>query len=287
MKGVSIVIPAYNEESGIGSVIDTIHTEMRAIGCEYEVLVVNDGSTDNTANAVKQNEYVRIISHSENQGYGAALKTGINNARFDNILITDADGTYPVTAFRDLIKNADSFDMVVGARVGKNVKIPWVRRPAKYILNKLANYLVEQKIPDLNSGLRLFKKDLVKKFFPLLPSGFSFTTTVTLAMMTNGYSVKYFPIDYLKREGKSKIKPIKDTIGFTILIIRTVLCFNPLKVFIPLFLILFFLGLGKFVWDAIWYKDIGEVSIIILLAALQIAVVGMLADLIDRRIGKI
>ena len=139
----------------------------------------------------------------------------------------------------------------------------------------------------MNSGLRLFNRKLVKKFFHLLPNGFSFTTTITLALLTNGYKIKYIPIDYHKRSGRSKIRPIGDTVGFLILIVRTVLCFNPLRVFVPLFLFFFVIGMAKFIYDVVWSGDVGEVALIFLVAALQTAVVGMLADLIDRRMGGI
>ena len=132
-------------------------------GIIYEIIVVDDGSTDDTQKNVRMTD-VRLISHKENKGYGAALKTGIKAATYDNIITIDADGTYPSEAIPDLIENIDDYDMVVGARIGANVQIPLIRRPAKWFLKKLAEYLVGRKIPDLNSGLRLMKKlDIMKK----------------------------------------------------------------------------------------------------------------------------
>jgi hypothetical protein len=174
--------------------------------------------------------------------------------------------------------------MVVGARTGETVKIPLLRKPAKKFLNILANYLAGVKIPDLNSGLRAFRKDVARQFFPILPSGFSFTTTITLAMLSNGYRVKYLPINYHQREGRSKIHPIRDTVGFTTLIVRTTLYFNPLKVFMPLAGIVALSAVALLVFSKLVLNRVMDISVIVLLsAALQIAVIGMLADLIDKR----
>ncbi|MFH1562317.1 MAG: glycosyltransferase family 2 protein, partial [Nitrospirota bacterium] len=220
MEKISIVIPAYNEEKGVGALIDELKEKMKCH--EYEIIVVDDGSCDNTVNIAREKDVV-LIQHPKNRGYGASLKTGIRKAKYDTIAITDADGTYPVSEMPKLIKYIGEYDMVVGAR--NKQKIPLTRRPAKFFLNRLANYLTEVEIPDLNSGLRVFKKDIAVKFFNLLPNGFSFTTTITLAMLTNDYLVKFIPIDYLERQGKSKIRPIRDTYNFLTLIIRTVMYF--------------------------------------------------------------
>ena len=154
-------------------------------------------------------------------------------------MITDADGTYPVEEIPSLLKWTDRYDMVVGARTGEIVKIPFLRRPAKWFLRKLASYLAKTKIPDLNSGLRVFKKDIALKYWKLFPDGFSFTSTITMACLTNNYDVKYIPINYYKREGKSTIHPIRDFIGFNNLLLRLVIHFSPLRVFIPFALLLF------------------------------------------------
>ncbi len=224
----SMIIPTYNEEECI------IKTVNHLIGMNWkefpEIIVVDDGSEEKVSNLKGLDlEKVQIYRHEQSRGYGAALKTGISNARNECIVITDADGTYPNERIPELVEMYEkgNFDMVVGARVGKNVKIPLIRRPAKWLISKLANYLTEKKIPDLNSGLRVMKKEVVEKYSNILPDGFSFTSTITLAMLTNGYSVEYVPIDYFERKGKSKIRPIRDTLNFIQLIIRNVLYINP------------------------------------------------------------
>jgi glycosyltransferase involved in cell wall biosynthesis len=283
---ISIVIPACNEEKAIEMTLTGIESVMRPLGIQYEIVVIDDGSTDRTAE-IAAAKGVKLIRHSVNKGYGASLKSGIRAASYEHILMIDADGTYPFDQIPLLIKEAENYDMVVGARTGRDVKISSVRRPAKFILNRLADYLAETKIPDLNSGLRIFKKDVVLRFFYILPSGFSFTTTITLALLVNDYSVSFVPINYYKRIGKSKIRPVKDTFNFMLLIIRTVLYFNPLKIFIPVSLTLFMAGIFVFLYSYYFLDRIMDVATILLLVtSIQVAAIGLLADLIDKRLQR-
>ena len=239
---VSVVIPCYNEGPRVRHEIELVYEKLCSLGlAAFEIVAVNDGSTDHTG-AVLHGIALpgfRMVDLPVNRGYGTALKSGIRATIHPWILITDADGTYPVDAIPDLLARADRAEMVVGARNGLRVNIPLARRPAKWCLNQLANYLSGFHIPDLNSGLRLMRRDIVDRFEPILPEGFSFTTTITLAMLTNGYLVDYCPINYASRRGKSKIRPIADTLNFIQLIVRTVTYFRPLKVFVPLSLLLF------------------------------------------------
>jgi glycosyltransferase involved in cell wall biosynthesis len=283
MKNISIIIPAYNEEKIIEQTIKNLKKELDKLNLDYEIIVVNDASTDKTKEILEKTEGIKLINHPKNRGYGAALKTGIKNSIYDWILIIDADGTYPNESIADLIKYASDYDMVVGARTGKKVKIPLIRRPAKWIINKLANYLSKTKIPDLNSGLRIMKKPLLEKFIHILPDGFSLTTTITLAALTNDYTIKYIPINYSERVGKSKIRPIRDTLIFFQLIIRTILYFNPLKVFVPFSLILFLLGVGIFFYSYFFMTRILDVTVaVILISSIQILAIGMIADLVTK-----
>ena len=174
--------------------------------------------------------------------------------------------------------------MVVGARTGRNVQIPMIRRPAKWVLNRLAEHLAETRIPDLNSGLRLFRRAEALAMFNILPSGFSFTTTITLAMLTTDRQVRYIPIDYLKRTGRSKIRPIQDTLNFLQLILRTVLYFNPLRVFLPVALFFLFASLAVLIYSALALEKILDTTVVILFVAfVQMLSIGMLADIIDKR----
>lgn len=278
-EGVSIVMPAFDEEEGISFSVRDLRTVMDGLGKPYELVVVDDGSTDATAELAAR-EGARVISLPRNVGYGGALKAGIARAMYDTIVITDADGTYPADAVPALLEFAGDFDMVVGARIGDNVRIPAIRLPAKWVLARLASYLAGQPIPDLNSGLRVVRREMVERFEFLLPSGFSFTTSITLAALCNERLVHYHPIDYRARLGDSKIRPFH-AFEFLMLILRTVVFFNPLKVFLPLGAILFLVGLGKFIWD-LFIGDLSDTVVMGFLGAVLVWSVGLLSDQISK-----
>lgn len=278
---VAAVIPAYNEEGGIGAVLDGLKGALQRCGWPFEIIVVDDGSSDRTAQIAAQRG-ATVVAHRTNRGYGAALKSGIRKAAAPYILITDADGTYPSDAVLKLLDLARENDMVVGARTGSNVHIPMIRRPAKWFLTKLATYLSSSEIPDLNSGLRIFRRDSVLHYFSILPSGFSFTTTVTLALLCNDGRVAYVPIDYSKRKGRSKIRPVRDTLNFLVLILRAILHFNPMRIFFPASLLILAAFGASLVWDLFVRVDLTEKTLILLFAGLQILAIGLLADMISR-----
>jgi len=277
--GVTVVVPAFNEEQGIAVTLRELRGVLDGLGRPWELLVVDDGSTDATAEIARR-EGATVVRVPRNRGYGAALKTGIARARHDLIIITDADGTYPATAIPALLKHAADYDMVVGARTGPDVHVPMVRRPAKWFLGRLASYLAGQKIPDLNSGLRVMHRRLVERYEHLLPSGFSFTTTITLAALCNDALVYYHPIDYRARLGASKIRP-GHAFDFLMLILRTVVFFNPLKVFLPVGAVLFLIGFAKFVWD-LFVGNFSETVVMGFLGAVLVWSVGLLSDQIAR-----
>ncbi len=280
-REISIVIPAYNEAGAIRPTLAALRDMIGSSGLTAEIIVVDDGSTDGTGDQVSAENGVRLIRHRQNRGYGASLKTGIRQACHDIIVITDADGTYPIDRIPDLVAEIGQFDMVVGARTGQDVQIPLIRRPAKLALNKLANYLSGVEIPDLNSGLRVMKKDVVLNFFRLLPSGFSFTTSVTLAMLTNDYNVSYIPIDYFQRTGNSKINPIRDTINFFSLVVRMVLLYRPLRVFVPIVLVFMFLSAIKIIYDINVYDfHLATSTVVLATLTMQMFVLGLVADLV-------
>lgn len=280
---ISVVIPAYNEEKGIGNVLAELENVLGKTGLAHEIIVVDDGSEDATAKIVRGNGFVKLVQHPVNKGYGSSLKTGIRNATGKWILITDADGTYPTKEIPRLLEFIGQYDMVVGARTGKDVNIPLYRKPAKKLLAGLANYLAETKIPDINSGIRVFRKEDVLRFFSILPKGFSFTTTITLAYLSNDYTIKYVPIDYYKRHGTSKISPLRDFLNFAVLMIRTVAYFNPLKVFLPASITFLVAGFLVLLYQILLYRNIADLPVMLLLAGLQIGLMGLLADLIVRK----
>jgi uncharacterized membrane protein YbhN (UPF0104 family) len=246
---LSVVIPAYNEQEAITAEIEAVDDVLKGTGRDYEIIVVDDGSTDETASRAGGCG-AKVVQLGRNQGYGAALKAGIARARFDWILIIDADLTYPASAIPSLLERIPQCDMVVGARVQKGAAIPPVRRPGKWFLRHYASYSVGQSVPDLNSGMRLMRKSVVDKFLHLLPSGFSFTSTITLSMLANGYKVHYEPIAYYKRVGRSKIRPT-DFFRIFALISRLMMLFNPQRILLPLGATALLLGAIDFRYDVI------------------------------------
>ncbi len=288
-EGLSIVVPVYNEGEAVMAAAERLVRVREAAGAACEVIFVDDGSDDGTENALSglSSDGVSVVRHDSNRGYGAALKTGIRRARYDCVAITDADGTYPLERLGDLYNElvAQGADMVVGARTGANVSVPLIRRPAKWCLTKLANFLVGRKIPDLNSGLRVMRREVVERFLNILPDGFSFTTTITLAMLSNGYAVRYAPIDYSPRVGRSKVRPVYDTLNFLQLICRTTLYFNPLRVFLPLALILVAAGVVVALASGLFLGRIMDVTFgVCVMSAVIVLAIGLLADLIDKRL---
>ncbi len=276
---LSVVIPAYNEEGAVRATIDDIRAHLDPTGIPYEIIVVDDGSSDNTR-AEAEKTGVIVDFNQVNTGYGASLKRGIRRAQYDYVAIIDADGTYPARYLPPMLAMCRTQDMVVGDRGAAMKNVPLIRRPAKFILNHFASFLAERRLNDLNSGLRVFRKSELVPFIPLLPQKFSFTTTITLCMACNGKRMVYTPIEYGKRVGRSKIRPV-DFLNFIILVLRMTVLFNPLRVFIPLGLVLMGLGAVKFVYD-IWMDNLSETTIFAFLSALIIWSLGLIADMISR-----
>ncbi len=278
---LSVLVPAFNEEGALEKTVSAILSQSGHFAA-FEIVVINDGSRDRTGE-IARGLPVTLIEHERNRGYGAALKSGLQQAKYNYILIVDADGTYPLEDIPKLAADAATHDMVVGARTGAEVNIPTIRKPAKWAITRLAVYLSGQEIPDLNSGFRIFRKDVALKFLSLYPDGFSFTTTITLAMLTNFHRVKFIPINYHKRVGQSSIHPIRDTVNFTILIIRICAYFKPLNVFVPPALLLMLLGFLKGTRDYYHQHSIGVLAMMLALIGFQMLFIGLLADLIDKR----
>ncbi|MFN0277207.1 MAG: glycosyltransferase family 2 protein [Pyrinomonadaceae bacterium] len=286
IKHVSIVIPAYNEEGAVREGVVELLRFFEVTDIDAEIIVVDDGSRDNTAREAKA-AGARVIQHRSNRGYGASLKTGILAASHDIIAITDADGTYPAKYLPEMLNELEHADMVVGSRTGADVHIPLSRRPAKWFLRVIANYVANTKIPDLNSGLRVFRRDVAVQYFAILSDQFSFTTTITLALLCDNYAVTYIPIDYRKRQGKSKIVPW-DAGSFAILIFRVAMLFRPLRVFIPLALMCILYGSVKAFTDIFIANDknISASAILAFVSALTMVLTGMLGDAVATRLGR-
>ncbi|MCU0611171.1 MAG: glycosyltransferase family 2 protein [Candidatus Eisenbacteria bacterium] len=281
--GVSIMIPAFNEEDGIGPTIEAVQQAFLRIDLPGEIIVVDDGSTDGTVERAARYEGVRIVRHKENRGVGIARNTGILEARYQAVGMLDADGTYPADSIPALVEGLGEYHMTVGARVGRKVARDWARMVPKWLILKLACYISGQRIPDLNSGLRLFRRDSALRFFNILPKGHSWVSTITLAMLSNGMAVKFVPVDYYKRIGRSTFHPLRDTYNYIMVIIRTVMYFDPLKVFFPAGLLLLLAGIAKLVFDLVRFNDIKESDVILIVTALLVLFQGLLADLIVAR----
>jgi len=283
---VSLLIPAYNEEQSIIDTIESAKLLFKNLKIkDFEIIVINDGSTDKTKEYASKTG-VKIITHPQNLGYGFSLKNGIKNAKFQTIIITDADQTYPLDEVPKLYTEyKKGFDMVVGKRVGYKESI------FKIILRKILKFVVEfaagRRIPDINSGLRIFKKDTIKEYLPHLCETFSFTTSATLAYMMNGKFVSYVPINYGKRKGKSKVSLMRDSFKTIFYIMQTVTYYNPLKIFMlfslvcVLFSLIGFLGSIFFNLNSGFLLGIGG-----LLVALITISIGLLADLLKQILSK-
>ena len=280
---VSIVLPVYNEKGHLRDEIDRIRAAMDASSYSYEMIVVDDGSNDGSGEALREIEGIRLIQFVTNRGSGSARKYGTRAARGRVVVWTDVDMTYPNDLIPELVAELDGYDQVVGARTSEQGTHKFFRVPAKLFIRKLASYLVQTPIPDLNSGMRAFRRDVALQYVSQLPPGFSCVTTITLTFLAHGYTVKYWPIEYAERAGKSKFHWRRDTSRYLLQVLRMVLSFNPLRIFLPVGLLLSVLGLGKLGYDIVehdWKVAIN--TILILFAAFQVFTVGMLADLTGR-----
>jgi glycosyltransferase involved in cell wall biosynthesis len=278
-RELAIVVPAYNEAGAIRQTIAALQRACAEARVDAEIIVVDDGSKDGTAEAAEA-AGARVHRNYENRGYGFSLKTGIAETESKYVAIIDADGTYPADKIPEMLKIAENADMVVGDRGAAMRNVQWIRRPPKWVLNTFANMLAGRKIPDLNSGLRVFKRSSLERFIALLPDGFSFTTTITLSMICSNLRVVYVPISYSKRVGQSSMKPTA-FFTFMLLVLRIIVFFRPLRVFLPLGAFLFVLGAIKFAYD-ITKMNLSESAIFALLAALVVWSLGLIADMISR-----
>ncbi len=280
MELASIVIPVLNEEEAIGQVLDDTIAAMEKSKYRYEIIVVDDGSTDRTPDIVRSRPTVRLVQHARNRGVGRARDTGIRAALGDVIVMTDGDGTYPVQDIPRLLDAMETNDMVIGARRREAGTMKWLRSPAKWFIRSLACYLTATNIPDLNSGLRAFKKDIATKYFHLFPPGHSWVSTITIAFLSDGYSVAFVPIDYYARTGRSTFHPIRDTYNYLVAVLRAITYFNPLKVFLPLSILLMSAGVLKTIYDLVSQGRIKESDVTLITIGVLIGVLGLLADLI-------
>jgi polyisoprenyl-phosphate glycosyltransferase len=284
---VTVVLPVYNEVTHVREEVERISAGLVEAGKAFEILVVDDGSTDGSTAVLDDlaaEGAIRLLRLPRNRGSGFARRMGTEQARGEVVVWTDADMTYPNHEIAALVDQLDGgWDQVVGARTSEQGTHRWARVPAKFLIRKLASYLVREPIPDLNSGFRAFRRSVALPYLHLLPTGFSCVTTITLAFLANAHMVHYVPIEYAERAGESKFHWRRDTARYLQQVVRMVMTFNPLRVFLPLGGALFAGSMGKFVFDIVDKGGrIATNTVILVIVSLQIVALGLLADLVVR-----
>lgn len=286
---VTVVLPVFNEAGHLFDELDRIAAGFARSTYSYEIVIVDDGSTDGTSDLLDDaaaRDHVRVIHLPVNRGSGYARRIGTQAARGHVVVWTDADMTYPNDRMPELVEALDDYDQVVGARTSEQGTHRWARVPAKWFVRRLAMYLTQTQIPDLNSGFRAFRREVALPYLRLLPTGFSCVTTITMAFLSNGHPVRYVPIDYQERAGRSKFHWRRDTARYLLQVVRMIMTFNPLRVFLPLSFLLLAMALGKIGYDIV-DKDfrISSNAIILTIVSLQVFATGLIADLVARMSG--
>jgi glycosyltransferase involved in cell wall biosynthesis len=274
----SIVIPAFNEAGAIGAVLDRLRGELDPLGRRYEILVVCDGAVDTTADEVRAvGAPVRLIEHPYNMGNGAAIKTGIRMARGEILICMDADGQHAPEDITRFLADCQRYDMVVGAR-SHSSQAGWHRSLANRAYNAFASYVTGRRIEDLTSGYRAMRRDVARRFVGLLPNGFSYPTTSTLCFMRAGFSVKYIPIEAARRVGKSKIRLFSDGAKFLLVIMKICMLFSPLKIFLPVSLYLFLMGIGYYGYTFLTVHRFTNMSMLLFMTSVMVFMMGLIAE---------
>ena len=277
---VTIVLPVFNEAGHLADEVKRIRATMDLSEYSYEILVIDDGSTDGSADELASVDGIRLVTFEQNRGSGAARRAGTVLAEGDIVVWTDADMTYPNDQIPALLDQLPGWDMVVGARRSEEGTHKFFRVPAKWFIRRLASFLTETKIPDLNSGFRAFRRQVAMQYLHLLPAGFSCVTTLTMSFLSNGYAVRYTPIDYATRAGRSKFHWWADSRRYLRQVIRMVLLWNPLRFFSPIGAVLGISGISKLAYDLIT-KDfrVATNTVVVLLSAAAVILVALVADL--------
>jgi glycosyltransferase involved in cell wall biosynthesis len=290
MIDISVIIPAYREEKVIGGVVEKVRRVMEAAGKSHEILVVDDGSDDETATAA-QKAGARVISHPYNIGNGAAVKTGIRQATGKILIMMDGDGQHNPEDIPQLLEKTDRYDMVVGARTGDS-ESHLHRNIANGFYNLFASYICRRKIQDLTSGFRAIKADIARQFVSLLPNSFSYPTTITMAVVRAGYGLAYVPIKANRRVGKSKIKLIRDGSRFFLIIVKIATLFSPMRVFLPVSAVMFLTGVGYGLFKILFMGGrYGPTSAMLITMSVVVFMVGLVSEQIaqmryDRDAGR-
>lgn len=281
---ISVIIPALDERNAIVETIDRINAVLKGADVSpYEIIVVDDGSGDGTGQLAEQ-AGAKVLRHPHNIGYGRSLKDGIHAAQYDSIVITDADGSYPIEAIPALIERFNrGFDMVVGARTGPNYRESMVKSPLRAVLKMIVEFTANREIPDINSGLRIFKKQLAVTYFDHVSDSFSFTTSLTLAYMMNSKFVDYINIEYNERVGQSKVRLFRDSLRTIQYVLEAATYYNPLKIFVLLALLCFTLAIVSLIGGVIFQVVSGFIlGVGAILLGLLVIAMGLLAVLLKQ-----
>lgn len=278
---LTVLLPCYNEEAAIPTVIREVREALRTWPGRYEILVVDDASRDGTA-ALAREQGARVVERVENGGSGAARKSGLRSARGALVAMLDADGSYVAAHLPELLAYFPGYDQVNGARTSEQGTIRVLRRGAKWVIRKLAEWVSGKRIADLNTGMKVFKRDVMLRYLWVIPDGFSCVTSMTLAFLCNGHPVKYVPVEYRPRIGDSKFHVVKDTAAYLFTVFRIVMYFRPLRVFFPMSLLIGAPALVKGWYDWAWSSKhtLQESDIIMVIVMFAVLIVGLLAELI-------
>ncbi|MCA9424052.1 MAG: glycosyltransferase family 2 protein, partial [Candidatus Omnitrophica bacterium] len=269
-KDISIVLPALNEEEGL----ERLLPRLKELYPDSEILVVDDGSTDRTVE-VAERLGARAVSHPYRKGNGSAVRTGIRMAKRKYLVLMDADGQHRPEEIDSLVQPLTRYDLVVGARIEDKTS-PWHRKLANSLYNRFATYLTTIPIQDLTSGFRAIRRKLALQFCYLLPNTYSYPSTLTLSLVRAGYSIKYVPIDIQKRIGRSKISLVRDGVRFLLIMIKVIMLFAPLRVFLPISLLCFLVGLGRGAYSLYFFRHFPPLAEILLIAALLTFLMGLI-----------
>lgn len=270
---ISIIIPAYNEAETIGDLV----LRIKSFHPDFEIIVVNDGSTDDTA-VIARNAGAHVHSHPYNIGNGAAIKTGIRIAKGDFLVFMDGDNQHNPKDIEKMLEYFPDYDMVVGARSNGN-QASWGRTFGNTAYNWLASYVAKFYIPDLTSGFRAIKANIARNFLSMLPNTYSYPTTLTLCVLRSGRSVKYLPINVLKREtGKSGISMFRDGVRFLMIIIKICTLYSPLRVFLPVSVMMFILGSANYLFSYLTQGRFTNMSALLFIAFILIFMMGLVSE---------
>lgn len=280
-RGITFIVPCFNEMPEVlVRTVNRLRETASAARWENEIIVVDDASSRNQYDEAVLGG-ARLIRHKVNRGYGAALATGLRHSRFSWIGIIDADGTYPVEKFGEMLQLTQDHQMIVGARSWADIN--WLRRIPKRILTWLASFLADHRIPDLNSGMRVFHREIYDGHASIYPDRFSFSSTLTMVGLTSGFEVCFMDIDYFTRIGHSTIHPLKDPLRFGYQLLRLSLYFRPLRFFLPLSALIGMAAVARGLRDLALTNHFGGLTLVLFFMAFQVFFFGLIAEIINKK----